>query len=100
MDFFAEVSAHIPDAHEKTTLFYGWYSNRTRGYRKQHGLLGEAEVRPVTGQSGTPLEIRRSWARLIRQVYEVDPLVVPASAGVRTVRRDMAASPGGPRDYR
>jgi hypothetical protein len=31
LDFLAEVSAHIPDAHEKTTLFYGWYSNRTRG---------------------------------------------------------------------
>jgi Putative transposase len=35
LDFLAEVSAHIPDAHEKTTPFYGWYSNRTRGYRKQ-----------------------------------------------------------------
>jgi hypothetical protein len=35
LDFLAEVSAHIPEAHEKTTLFYGWYSNRTRGYRKQ-----------------------------------------------------------------
>lgn len=34
LNFLAEVSAHIPDAHEKTTLFYGWYSNRTRGYRK------------------------------------------------------------------
>ncbi len=28
MDFLAEVSAHIPDSHEKTTLFCGWYSNR------------------------------------------------------------------------
>jgi hypothetical protein len=43
LDFLAEVSAHLPDAHEKTTLFYGWYSNRTRGHRKQHGLLGSAQ---------------------------------------------------------
>ena len=43
LDFLAEVSAHIPDAHEKTTLFYGWYFNRTRGDRKQRGLLGSAE---------------------------------------------------------
>jgi Putative transposase len=35
LDILAEVSAHIPDAHEKTTLFYGLYSNRTRGYRMQ-----------------------------------------------------------------
>jgi hypothetical protein len=84
LDFLAEVSAHIPDPHEKTTLFYGWYSNRTRGYRKQHGLLGDASpADPAADESnGTPLEVRRSClrraqarrARLIRQVYEVDPL--------------------------
>ena len=68
LDFLAEVSAHIPDAHEKTTLFYGWYSNRTRGYRKQHGLLGEVRtVEPAPdGDARGPLDMRRSWARLIR----------------------------------
>ena len=56
LDFLAEVSAHIPDAHEKTTLFYGWYSNRTRGYRKQHGLLAKAEAAdPVPGSAGSAL---------------------------------------------
>jgi hypothetical protein len=92
LDFLAEVSAHIPDAHEKTTLFYGWYSNpacavhadrRTRGYRNQHGLLAKAEAaEPVPGtDDGAPLEVRRSWARLIRQVYEVDPLLCPRCGG-------------------
>jgi len=68
LDFLAEVSAHIPDAHEKSTLFYGWYSNRTRGYRRQHGLLGKAEAAEPVPSEGTraPLEVRRSWARLIR----------------------------------
>jgi hypothetical protein len=75
LDFLAEVSAHIPNAHEKTTLFYGWYSNRTRGYRKQHGLLAKGEAAdPLPGPvARAPLGVRRSWARLIRQVYEVDP---------------------------
>jgi hypothetical protein len=83
LDFLAEVSAHIPDAHEKTTLFYGWYSNRTRGYRRQHGLLGKAErAEPVPDEAArAPLEVRRSWARLIRQVYEVDPLLCPRCGG-------------------
>lgn len=44
LDLQAEVSAHIPDPHEKTTLFHGWFSNRTRGYRKEHGLLGDARL--------------------------------------------------------
>jgi hypothetical protein len=83
LDFLAEVNAHVPDAHEKTTLFYGWYSNRTRGYRKRHGLLGDASpADPAADESdGTPLEVRRSWARLIRQVYEVDPLLYSQCGG-------------------
>jgi hypothetical protein len=87
LDFLAEVSAHIPDAHEKTTLFYGWYSNRTRGYRKQHGLLAKGEAPdPLPGPvARAPLEVRRSWARLIRQVYEVDPLLCPHCGGTMKV---------------
>jgi hypothetical protein len=85
LDFLAEVSAHIPDAHEKTTLFYGWYSNRTRGYRKQRGLLGEAEAETSTGEERASLNIRRSWARLIQQVYEVDPLVCVRCGGTMKI---------------
>jgi len=32
-----------------------------------------------------PLEIRRSWARLIRQVYEVDPLVCARCGGAMKI---------------
>jgi len=83
LDFLAEVSAHSLDAHEYTTLFYGWYSNRTRGHRKRHGLLGEVrsvEAAPDNDARG-PLEIRRSWARLTRKVYEVDPPICPRCGG-------------------
>jgi hypothetical protein len=85
LDFLAEVSAHIPDAHEKTTLFYGWYSNRRRGYRKQHGLLGDADVGVPPGENRAPLDIRRSWARLIRQVYEADPRCYPECGGAMRI---------------
>ncbi len=87
LDFLAEVSAHIPDAHEKTTLFYGWYSNRTRGYRKRHGLLGEVRtVEPAPDKDARgPLEMRRSWARLIRKVYEVDPLLCARCGGTMKI---------------
>jgi hypothetical protein len=80
VDFLAEVSAHIPDAQEKTTLFYGWYSNRTRGYRKQHGLLGEARVMAPApgGEARAPLEIRRSWACLVRPACS-SPAFIPHS---------------------
>lgn len=49
LNFIAEVSGHIPDAHEKTTLFYGWYSGRPRHHRQRHGLLAKAEAAdPIT----------------------------------------------------
>jgi len=110
LDFLAEVSAHIPNAHEKTILFHGWYSNRTRGYRKQQGLLGNAEVGAAIAEERAPLEIRRSClrrgvrlrltrspqarrARLIRRVYEVDPLVCPRCAGtMRIIAARLSAS--------
>jgi hypothetical protein len=34
--------------HEQTSLFYGWYSNRTRGDRKRQGLgAGAGPVAPL-----------------------------------------------------
>lgn len=79
LDFIAEIVAHIPDTYEKTAMAYGWYSNRTRGYRKKHGLLSPgAPVRCEEADSDKgPLEARRAWARLIAKVYEVNPLVCP-----------------------
>ncbi len=87
LDVLAEISAHIPDVHEKTPIFYGWYSNRTRGYRKQQGRLGTAgAVAPSPGANEpAPLEVRRSRARLIRKVYEVDPLRCPPCGGAMRV---------------
>jgi hypothetical protein len=54
------------------------YSNRTRGYRKQHGLLANAEApAPVPGTDHR--------ARLIRQVYEVNPQLCPRCGGTMKV---------------
>jgi hypothetical protein len=50
------VSAPIPDAHAKSTLVYGWYSNRTRGSRKQHGLRAKAGLwNPAADSDGSPV---------------------------------------------
>ncbi len=84
LDFLAEVSAHIPDAHAKTTRFSGWYAHRTRGDRKRHGPRTNAEAAdPAAAAEGTraPLEGRRSWARVLRQGYAVDPLLGPRGGG-------------------
>jgi hypothetical protein len=63
------------------------YSNRTRGYRKRHGLLAMTPAPEVVRETETraSLVVRRTWARLIRKVYEVDPLLCPRCGGTMTV---------------
>ncbi len=87
LDFLAEVSAHVPDVHEKTTLFYGGYSNWTRGYRTQQGRHRDAGAvpRPPVAEDRAALAVRRSWARGIQQGYEVDPLLCPRCGGMTRV---------------
>ena len=53
----------------------------------QHGLLGEAgRVEPTPEvDARAPLEVLRSWARLIRGVYELDPLLCPRCGGTMRV---------------
>jgi transposase-like protein len=99
--FIAEVVSHIPNVHEKTAIHYGFYSNKTRGTRKAKGeaaasadASAAAEVSPGASAEGegspteadrAPVEIRRNWSRLIKKVYEVDPLVCPQCGSLMKV---------------
>jgi len=89
-DFLARVIMHIPDPRRHLVRYYGWYSNASRGKRRralegqssENGdpspslLLEEAQARSPDAQT-----LRRSWAEMIKRVYEVDPLVCPMCGG-------------------
>ena len=81
LDFIAQIVLHIPDVHEKTVIYYGWYSNRTRARRKRDPALALALATVGLCDSATPsplpLAVRRAWAAMIKRVYEVDPLICP-----------------------
>lgn len=71
VEFLATLSAHIPKPYESVTRYYGWYSCRKRGERKK--LIPpetEAIIEPIHKPSS-------SWARCIKQIYELDPLECP-----------------------
>ena len=84
-EFLARVIMHIPEPRRHLVRYYGWYSNVSRGKRrKEEDELG----RPVAVGTGVPSRarrdetpnaraLRRSWAQLIKRIYEVDPLVCP-----------------------
>jgi hypothetical protein len=78
-DWLAALTAHTPNAGEHLVRYYGWYSNVSRGKRRK---AEGAERKSIEDFSeATPSAAKRAWARLIKQVYEVDPLVCPRCAG-------------------
>ena len=75
---------HIPDRYEHLVRYVGWYSNRTRGERaKAHktqdvpGHVPALCASPIEPVSAFAARARSAWARLIRKVYEADPLECP-----------------------
>jgi hypothetical protein len=96
-DLIAELTQHIPPKHKHLIRCYGLYSSRTKGKANKDGSLAKygyrAKPKKTTDtlpdseiQSLTNKAARRSWARLIQKVYEVDPMCRDAQ---------VSAEPGG-----
>jgi hypothetical protein len=79
LEFLAELSCHIPRVFEQTTRYFGVYSPRTRGGKRREARfqkLLENNFEPID----SPLPARtpsQSWARCMKLVFEVDPLLCP-----------------------
>ncbi len=68
---------HIPDKYEHLFRYYGYYSNRSPGARKQTEQQDKSPSPIIIDDP--PVDVRRkaNWARLIQKAYEVDPLECP-----------------------
>ncbi|MFH1738255.1 MAG: transposase [bacterium] len=76
-EWLAAMCSHVPNRGEQTVRYYGWYSNVTRGKRQK---LAEDDAIPCIIESDrSATAYRKSWARLIQKIYEVDPLTCPNS---------------------
>ncbi len=88
-EFLARVLMHVPEPRRHLVRYYGWYSNVSRGKRRkacpEHENLGDAAIampsRAARAETRDARALRRSWARLIKRIYEVDPLVCPSCGG-------------------
>jgi hypothetical protein len=83
-DFIAELTQHIPPKHKHLIRYYGLYSSRTKGKTAKNGSLAKFGYKATPGKKPAQepetetisnKASRRSWARLIQKVYEVDPLI-------------------------
>jgi hypothetical protein len=79
LDWIHALCQQIPDPGQHLTSFYGAYANRIR-----KGLFKDTSPNPSYGPApqpepdpASPRATRASWARLIRKVFEVDPLLCP-----------------------
>ena len=94
-EFIAELTQHLPARGLRTIRYYGLYSSRSRakwprwdhvvahapeGWRQDAGLPSDGRGASASTDAGTSVPASRAsstWARLIKLVYEVDPLICP-----------------------
>jgi len=79
MEWLAAMCSHIPNRGEQMVKYYGFYSNVSRGKRQKEG--SDDAVPCILEPQGDVKAFRKSWARLIQKIYEVDPLVCPKCQG-------------------
>ena len=66
------------------SFYVGWYSNRARGERAKKASPQAGVALPSPGEEPANefvARARAAWARLIRKVYEADPLECPKCQG-------------------
>jgi len=79
LDWLAQLTTHIPNRKEHMVRYYGYYSNKSRGQRIKADQDNDIANIIDTGLSDKVF--RKSWARLIQKIYEVDPLLCPKCQG-------------------
>jgi hypothetical protein len=82
------ITAHVPDPGSHCQRFYGAYSNRGRIVcaREQADSLGAGAPAPeARDNSDFSSEARGICARLIRKIFEADPLTCACGARMRIV---------------
>ena len=91
MEWLAAMCSHIPNRGEQMVRYYGWYSNAhstgsgqvSRGKRQMAGK--DDDIPCILEPQGNSKAFRKSWARLIQKIYEVDPLVCPRCHGTMRI---------------
>ena len=72
----ALLASHIPAPYERLTHYYGLYSSSHRGkQRRENKRDQETELVLIeNGKATASGKPTSTWARLIRRIFEVDPL--------------------------
>ena len=83
------MTPHIPDKYQNLSAYFGHYSCRSRGERKKNATDNAQSQAPTAAvltldpdhDAQYRKAARKRWARLIKKVYEVDPLICEKCGG-------------------
>ncbi len=88
LTFLALLALQVPQPGTHFTRYYGYYSTRSRAERRQAEQTDAATSgKSAPGQIDPPCAKarRRSWAELLRLVFEVDPMQCECGGKLRVV---------------
>ena len=101
LEFIARVTSHIPDKGQFMVRYYGLYANAHRGKVKKASLspsvfrIVEEELRRLPSKGWAALirkpHIGLRSAAMIREVYEVDPMLSPKCGSFAVLMVCMSA---------
>ena len=78
-DFIVSLASHIPNKGEQIVRYFGYYSNVCRSRRKRQK---EDELDYCIIDDNQYIKgYNKSWSRLLKKIYEVDPLICPKCGG-------------------
>ena len=88
LQWIHRITSHIPDPGRHCQRSYGAYSNRSRirvAPAEDQTIRVPAAKIPQRDNSDWSREARSTWARLIRKIFEADPLLCTCCGRMRIV---------------
>ena len=86
LEFLARLTPHIPKKWESTVRFFGHFSHRARGARKRKEALAQDTCTILPAEPEQKKKASKSWAALIKRVFELEPLICPKCQGSMKIK--------------
>lgn len=79
LDWIARLTSHIPERGAQLVHYFGVYANASHAKKTEGGQTASAcalvETRSLEPESEWMKTRKKSWARMIKRVWETDPLL-------------------------
>jgi hypothetical protein len=87
LEWIHRIVAHIPDPGQHTRRSYGAYTNRSRVPARVAQEFSGSAAHPCEDDEDSEFirERRRTWARLLRKIFEVNPMLCSCGAEMKIV---------------